>query len=219
MTQRFQVEIQAAHIRALSHLAAVGDLRFYLNGVMLQASPETLLIATNGVLLGCLRTKQIASGVFEVLIPNATIKQMGKIKGPVEVGSDDGVNWTIRAGAMLLGWKAEGGVFPDFRRVLPTKTTGEAAQFDARQVVQFWKAAKELDALQADTHSVLLGHNGAGAATVTLPGEPSFAGALMPLNAGDKFPKPQTAAPDWARGAPYIPGDWSPRQPEACDLT
>lgn len=219
MTAKFQAEVKAEQIRALSHLAAQEDVRYYLKGVMLIASPQVLLVATTGALLGCLQTDRIASAQFEILIPSATIKAMGTAKGPVIVGSDDGISWTLKTAALSLSWKADGGVFPDFRRAIPATTTGESAQFDARQTVLFWKSAKELGATKAGQHSVLLSPNGQAAALVTFPAEPMFAGLLSPLIVGAKFPEAPTSAPAWAKHAPYVPSNWAARQSDAaCDL-
>lgn len=218
MSYRFQAEIRAEHIRALAHLAAQEDVRYYLNGVQLVAAPEVLLVATTGFAIGCLRTQQLASAQFEVLIPNATVKAMGKVKGPVVIGSDDGQSWTLKAGALSLGWKTENGVFPDFRRAIPATTTGEPAQFDARQVALFWKTAKELSADRVGVHSVLLGQNGQGIALVSLPSAPDFIGALSPLSDGDKFPKALRSAPSWVKDAPYVPAKWREAAEEPCDL-
>ena len=42
MTYRFQAEIKAEHLRAMAHLAAVSDVRHYLKGLQVAASPSVL---------------------------------------------------------------------------------------------------------------------------------------------------------------------------------
>lgn len=220
MTYRFQAEIKAEHLRAMQHLAAVQDVRYYLQGVQVFATPEVILGATNGSVLGVLRTHQTASGCFKVRIPNDTIKQMGKAAGPVVLGSDDGKAWALKVGPITLGWQAQEEQYPELHRALPAAVTGEACKFDARLLALFWKVAKDLNATSAGEHSVLMGQNGENTALVNMPAAPDFIGGLAVLRRGPKHPEPQMSAPGWAKAAPNVPADWrdAVRTEEPCDL-
>lgn len=213
----FHAEIEIEHIRALSHLAPTQGVRHYLNGVFVCAAPQVSLVATTGDVLGLIQTEGAAPFPFEVLIPNETLKALGKAKGRAVLHSLDGKHWTLATGPLALTWAAEPIVYPDFRRAIPATTSGIAAQIDARQVLAFWKAAKEIGADKKGQHSVLISQNGANAALVSLPLAPNFTGVISPLKEeGVKFPAPQPDAPSWAKSTPYVPANW--RTAPACDL-
>lgn len=216
MTYRFQAEIKAEHLRALAHLAAQQDIRTYLNGVQVIATPEVLLVATTGTVVGALRTRQTASTRFEVRVPNETLKALGKFKGVVLIGSDDGVDWVLKAGPATLNWEAPDEVYPDWQRAIPASVSGAPFVFDARLLALFWKVAKDLDADGAGGHSVLLAQNGPDTGLVSLPAAPDFIGAQAPLRESDKLPKPAKTAPSWAKEPSGIPVGW--RTAQACDL-
>lgn len=220
MPARFQAEIQAEHLRALSHLAPTKDVRFYLNGVQVFAAPEVTLAATDGSRIGVLRTGQLASAQFEIRIPIDTIKQLGKFTGVVVLASEDGQDWTLKAGALSLGWKAEDERYPQVWRAIPSTVSGEAGLFDLNLLPSFSKAAKDLGA-GSGARAVLLGQNGAGTALVSMPECPEFVGALAPLRKGmPGNPDPLTSAPAWAIAPIEVPADWRTAKAaeETCDL-
>ena len=217
MTYRFQAELKADHLRAMSHLAAQKDIRYYLQGVMVFALPDVLLGATTGIVLGVLRTGQVASARFQIRIPNTVLKQMGNAKGVVLLGSDDGENWVLKVGPATLGWKAEEERYPELHRALPATVSGAAAKLDGRRLSLFYKTADALGA--RDEHAVLVGHNGPDTALVSMPAVPDFIGGIAPLRSSPKHPEPAMVAPLWAKEPPAIPDNWRKAPAaETCDL-
>lgn len=208
MTHRFQAEIRTEHLRAMAHLAGQRDVRYYLNGVQVYATPEVFLAATDGNAVGLLRTGQQAGSRFEVRIPNEILKQMGKAKGIALIASDDGKAWVLKIGPLSCGWTAEKERYPDMQRAIPASVTGESSKFDVQLLARFAKVAADLGGPRMGGHEVLIGQNGVGTALVSLPGAPDFFGALAPLRKGDKFPDAPTAAPHWAKQSPAIPANW-----------
>ena len=217
MTYRFQAEIKAEHLRAMSHLAAQNDVRYYLNGVMLVAKPEVLLVATDGGVLGVLNTGQLAGSRFEVRVPNEVLKAMGKVKGAVQIGSDDGEAWTLRAGPVSLQWKAQQEKYPDWTRAMPRQANGAMSRFSALDIVKFNKVADALG-LTADAMRMQIAHNEPAAGLISFPAFAGFIGLMQPLNRGPKFPEPVTSPPAWALEHPAIPADWRERAEGTCDL-
>lgn len=212
---RFHAELKAEHLRALSHLAAQQDVRYYLNGVQVLARPEILLGATDGTVVGVLDAGATANTAFTILVPNDVLKQIAKAKGLVVLRSDDGDHWTLQTGALSLSWKDDRGRFPDLSRVIPRSTSGEAWEYDSRLLAKFWKVAKDLDADRAGAHSVLLRQNGGSTGLVSMPCAPQFIGALGHLNRGERFPVPATAAPDWLPSSFHIADGWRDLAPGA----
>ena len=104
---------------ALTH-CAVRDIRYYLNGVYLEAaeSGDLHIIATDGHRMLCGRIPNGAANAPDfksVIIPSETAKLAVKGKGDVELAWDAGV-W--RLGTYLF--KPVDGVFPPWRRAIPT---------------------------------------------------------------------------------------------------
>lgn len=217
MTARYQAEIEAKHIRALSHLASVRDVRYYLKGVQVTATPDVTLAASDGTRIGVIRTGQVASTQFEVRIPNDTIKQLGKFAGVAILSSENGWDWSVKAGALQLNWRAENETYPQLRRAIPAQVSGEAALFDIALLSTFLGVAKDLG-LKVDARTVLFSQNGGGTALVSLPDCPEFIGAFAVLrNDPTKWPAPLQSPPGWATREIQVPADWRASD-ETCDL-
>lgn len=179
------VNIQA--IRALLHLASKGDIRPAINGVFVDfQADKTIYVATNGHILGVYTesTGMSETGhVFSVIVPYEVVKQLkpnpksklGKLIYDPESKSGRIIN---PAAWQDLGFTPPDLVYPDYTHVIPDKTSGEVAQFDAEYVYAFAKVNKALGA--AYPGRFMIDHNGARAALVHLSDE-KFLGVLMPL--------------------------------------
>lgn len=107
---------------AAATLCAAGakDERYYLQGVLVErtASGETYIVATNGSLLfastcPALECNQV--GPWRIIIPTASVKLA--VKGKTDLVP-------LPDGRYMLGdvvFTPIGGVFPDWRRVFPTR--------------------------------------------------------------------------------------------------
>jgi DNA polymerase-3 subunit beta len=93
-----------------------------------------------------------------------------------------------------MSGKTLDGTFPDFRRVIPSKVSGQPAQFDPRFTGTLAKAWSILHGGKGP-HCVGLGFNGNDGALINLADE-NFVGALMPLRP-TAVTAPQTP-PSWA---------------------
>jgi DNA polymerase-3 subunit beta len=139
---------------ALSH-AAVKDIRYYLNGVLLEftASGDIHIVATDGHRMFCgLIPAAIArwtdtpqKGPFSIIVPSDTVKTAVKGKGDITLSA-------MPDGRYSLGdpiFTPIDGKFPDWRRVIPTKRIQQdALQFnwsyiaDAEKAIQTWHDSK-----------------------------------------------------------------------------
>lgn len=206
-----KLTVRAEIIAALKLFAADKDVRFYLNGINLEIGrKETRLVATDGVMLGCFRVESeqpdVDAPLTNIIIPNDLLKPI-KAKGMVEIligpletkkdakGEEVPVSSarpvTLTYADVSMSSKTLDGIFPDWRRAIPSKVSGEAAQFDPAYVGLLAKVAA---ALYGKSKYVGIGFNGDDAALLDF-GDENFVGVLMPLRP-DVVTAPRTP-PDW----------------------
>ena len=208
-----KLTVRAEIIAALKLFAADKDVRFYLNGINLEiGATESRLVATNGHSLGCFRVQSEQPGVVaplsNIIIPNDLLKPI-KSKGTVEIaigpletkknekGEEVPVSYarpvTLTYAGVSMSGKTLDGVFPDYRRVIPSKVTGKPAQFNPCYVGTLAKAYIALHGGKG-LPLVGIGFNGKDGALIDLADE-NFVGVLMPM-------RPNAVA------MPHTPPDW-----------
>jgi DNA polymerase-3 subunit beta len=176
-------------LRALANLAAKDDIRYYLNGLLIEANETTTrIVATNGHVMGIYdNTEQENETSARFIIPIDAVEMLKPAKNKL-----DSVCITIErndAGEVLRGvltviggasvnFNAVSGSFPDYTRVVPDTVTGETAQFNPDYIADFKKAYKLLGAKNFHIH-----HNGLSGAIVDF-NMSSFLGIMMPLRTG-----------------------------------
>ena len=194
-TQTQTVFTTLSALKALSEIAPVKNIRFYLNGVYFECNQaSTRLVATDGHCLGVYESNQenqIGGGAINFIMPLEIIKLLKivhkqwdqvtiTIERKHETELDLITGGTIQvSGGPAISWKAVDGRFPDYIRVLPTQTmSGATAQFCPAIVQKFVKAAKCLGL--STKNGVPIGHTGGGSALIAL-GDPNFIGVIMPM--------------------------------------
>lgn len=212
----FTVTIEKRHILAALKFAAVNDVRYYLNGICIEAgATESRVIATDGHRMAVIRGQCPDYGAqgFEAvqcaIIGSEAFKGIKKAKKgePCSiVVSINAPDYQIQDGDTIRAGKLIDGKFPEWRRVVPSETTGIVSQFNSDYMGDFGDVARILG---KKWPMVSISHNGGktytdkagdtkkerdGGALVTLPDYPEFVGVVMPCNAGDV----PTKAPAWA---------------------
>jgi DNA polymerase-3 subunit beta len=142
-----QLTIKTNDLKALLICAAKNDIRYYLNGVHFESTPTGYIAAsTDGHRLLCINLPHDEPKPdFKGLIPRALIEAVTKCKAKVITISIDGDNVAMLGDINIAGKLAEG-VFPDFRRAVPTSVTGVAgSQFNNEYLVDFDKVGKLLN--------------------------------------------------------------------------
>lgn len=202
-------------IRALSHLMAVSDVRFYMNAILIEidAEGQGRIVATDGHVLGVIRFESNEPGPVSIIVPSETVKSIkaNKTLSFVPFTRPDDVRPWIAD--FSLAFEPLDVKFPDYVRVIPAEVTGIASHANADLIAKFGKVAKELGAKSGGcavrigwNHQteVREGFNGEktvvetdGAALVEIMGYPEFIGVLMPLRS-DATETPR-AAPNWAK--------------------
>ena len=199
----YKIIIPAKFIAVLKLFAPKTDVRWHLNGIALEiGASESRVVAIDGPRLGMFRIKSdqpdvpLSEPLTNIIIPIALFQHV-KSTGFVEVtlGEPEGiVQCNARpvalayAGVSTSGMTIDG-VYPDFRRIIPTETSGVAAQFSPSYLGDLHKAAVLLG--YKDKCVGALSHNGDGAALFHL--DDDFVGVLMP----------------WRIEAPKRPHDWA----------
>ena len=173
-------------IRALLPLAADKDIRWYLNGVYIDfQATRTIYVATQGNMLGMYTdTTVINEDVHNVIIPRDVVKALKPKHGKLRMGTlhTNTDNREVRilnpANSQDLGFRPIEGTYPDYQRVVPAKTSGIAANYNAEYLYAFAQVNKMLGA--SSPGLVVLQQNGDGGAIVKLCRD-QFIGVIMPI--------------------------------------
>lgn len=198
--KNYTITVNTAHLAAVAVFASRKDIRYYLNGALIEATEtETRVAATDGHVLGLHRADSVnglsGEARVAVIVPNDTLALLAKAMpkgGLVNVCCTDD-RWEIVGDTVRLPFSPIEGRFPDYRMVIPMDVTGEAGQFNPDLLARFNKAAKAL----AQKALPVVDHNGSSAARVTLSGVPGFVGVIMPVRV-----KPEDRVDtSWARAA------------------
>ena len=207
-----KLTVRAEIIATLKLFAADKDVRLYLNGINLEiGATEQRLVASNGHILGCFRIEsklpEVTAPLGNIIIPNDLLKPI-KAKdlveitiGPLETRKDakgeevpvsPARPVTLTYAGMSMSGKTLGVEFPDWRLVIPSKVSGEPAQFNPAYVGTLAKAYAALHGKKGPF--VGIGFNGNAGALIDLADE-NFVGVLMPMMGQ---PMPHTPPEWWA---------------------
>lgn len=191
------IQINAKYLRAMRHVAAQRDIRYYLNGVFFQASKEEgkLYVATDGHRIAVIQEPWANGEVpqdIALLIPRAVAaaaKPLGKTLSNAILKQVDAWTWTLQGGGDIAQtFKAIDGKFPEWQRVMPAECTGETGAYN-------WSYLHDFDLLAKDAFgskfSCELQQNGSSAGLVTC-GSNSFLGMVMPMRVSSP------SMPQWA---------------------
>lgn len=195
----YSIEVQSNHLAAVRHFTADRDVRYYLNGVLIEATAkETRVVATDGHAAAVHRStaKNVIGDapVVAIIVPNDTLASLAKIlpkKGCDITFTLSGGQWTIETPYARISFDPIDGRFPDYRAIIPAQPTGEVSQLNPELLVKFSKAAKSLG---AKGHPIVQ-HNGSSTALVTIHETEDFVGVIAPLRTKDLHLVPT----DWAR--------------------
>ena len=195
-----KLTVRAEVIAMLKLFAPNKDVHHCLTGINLEIGrKETCLVASNGAMLGCYRIESeqpdADAPLTNIIIPNDLLKPI-KSTGLVEITigeretKDNGESEevpvsnvrpvTITYAGLSISGKTLDGEYPDFRRVIPAKVSGQPAQFDPRLIATLAKAWSILHGSHSP-HCVGIGHNGNDGALISL-GDDNFVGVIMPLH-------------------------------------
>ncbi len=206
MSEAWTFTIQAATVKALLLIAAKQDIRYYLNGVAIDTTMGTrpVLVATDGHrLLAAVADYEphsvAPSGVViigrELLAAVKPLKASAREFLPLRV-TIEGDAVTIQGATTATG-KLVDGRYPDWRRIIPRKASGERAQFNADYIADFFEVSRLINNKLGGL-SPFIRHNGDGSALIDLHTADAF-GICMPM----RDTEPQAFnLPAWSGCAP-----------------
>ena len=207
------IPVSPVIIKALTHVAPKSDIRYYLNGVLVDVMPrETRYVATCGALLVVVREviddDEPARTPAQIIIPYAVAAALKPCKhvphSALTYSTEPGAECRIdplAAGAVVF--VPVDGKFPDYMRVFPTVAPSLAhAHFDARLVWAAERFAQDVRGKDIRGLSHILPNGQAGACVVFTSLVDAF-GIVMPL-CGDACPGLESI-PTWAQPAGGFP--------------
>ena len=198
---KIEITIPAAHVSAIKLFAAKKDVRYYLNGLLLELGRhESRLVATDGHTLAALRIECDQPAISEpisVIIPNeglAHVKKKGDVTVSVGGDASDASHHavTVEYGGVTWSGISVDGKYPNWRTVVPSTLSRELAQFNPHYMALFQDAAMLLRGRLANA---TFAHNGTNPALVDI-GHGDFFGIIMPLRAEPVFVPPAWATRD-----------------------
>ena len=182
-----QFTVKQSTLKALVLLAAKKDIRYYLNGVNVDFSPNiTRVAATDGHKLGVYQSGAQNAGHGSLIIPSDVIAALPK------TGGYDPELTFLKCDGNATGWEIVGlpnngrivfqqveGKFPDYARVLNVKTDGLAASYNPEYLIQFLKVQHLLGGSKKCIPNLY--QSGKSSALITLAGVDNFYGVIMPM--------------------------------------
>lgn len=190
------VHLSLKSLKAALCIAAKEDIRYYLNGVLVEAGAlVTRVVATDGHMLFAHDYKHgtpqwegkfiIQRDTLEMLTrprQRSDVVQVEIIRLATHKDSVHEVEEARFVFPAQIGFKPVQGVFPDYRRVIPAKVSGEAGVYNSTLVAAMEKARKAMGGL---SHGHLAVYQGGadGCALVDLP--QGAIGVMMPFRNND----------------------------------
>jgi DNA polymerase-3 subunit beta len=172
-----QITIKTNELKALLLCAAKNDIRYYLNSIHFESTNNGIIAAsTDGHRLLCINLPDQQAEGIKALIPRTLIEAAIKTKAPTIDVIIDGQQVTLSSAGQNVSGSITDGVFPDFRRVIPQRVSGEAgSQFNNEYLTDFDKVGKLINGGKA---SVM--QNDGSAALVKFDNE-NVIGVIMPF--------------------------------------
>lgn len=192
------ITLKIKDIKAVSYVMGDKDVRFWLNGMLVEHNGiETRLAATDGHRLHLVRVEHDSALVSEpvkYIVPRDFVAQLLKtkfskkdIKQVTLTFSDMKVSAALPNGGEIIS-KLIDGRFPDYCRVIPKNLSGKYAYLNPEYQLDAVNGL--IDYSENKTIAVRIKHNGEGAAALAYE---NYLAVIMPVRS--KF-TPVSADPD-----------------------
>jgi DNA polymerase-3 subunit beta len=196
--EKFTINLRA--LKAVSIACGKEETRYYLTGVLLEYSEDGLImVATDGRRLVAARQEWIEDRPKKfgnVIVSRAQINEIKLIRDEQNAQISFGDEGTViieREGRTHIH-RSINGVFPDWRRAVPSKCSGKKSQLNVNHLADFYKAAVIIDGKAA--RQPIISHNAEEPCLIDWRRRESgleVFGVLMPMRTS-----PPASAPDWA---------------------
>lgn len=216
--KHYEIKVNLQKLTALKLLAGDQDLRYYLNGVCVEATTsQTRLLATNGHMAGMAseggykdQGNVMADGFVTFVVPNEVIDKINwkpnklAALGIIYVDTwqyptGDSVDAPLETSMLCVLETVDGsrypfsaleGRYPDIRRVMPWALVEEQGQ-GAQLNTNYVARFQKFSKVYAGNKDgvVRLGYAGADKVVqVLIPNQPDFIGCIMPMKDSDLTP-------------------------------
>jgi len=198
------VNVYRNKLKAASRFMAVQDIRYYLNGLLIESNPmQSRIVSTDGHTLFASRddAKGDNEGSFVGIMPADTVKAILAWKAPYKSANDTPVILTTSddpAGEHRAAWAGNicvfrliDGKFPDYMRVVPATLDAGISFFQPEYLLRCTKAAIDLNTSAKGMFSFKCAQDGTGIAVFS----PQSFAVIMPI----KTTAADVADVAWAR--------------------
>lgn len=211
------IPINRTHLRAVSLFAASKDIRYYLNGVLVQVTAKAVrLVGTDGhaLLIGQTEFETAPdTDVVKMIVPIDVCKRFAADadKTPIFIWPIGAGRYKMESVGLSINFTPVDGTFPDYENVavLPKSTSGEPCQFDPQLVARAGKAAAIVG---SKTHACpVIAYNGQRSSLIHFPTDANLIGVLMPMNLPSmsglpNWLRPRSAIADLESASGNLPG-------------
>lgn len=200
------INVYRNKLKAASRFMANQDIRYYLNGVLIESNPmQSRIVATDGHTLFASRddAKGDNVGSFVGIMPADTVKTILSWKAAHKSANDAPVVITTAddlAGEHRAAWcgnicifKLIDGKFPDYMRVVPATLDAGISFFQPEYLLRCTKAAQDLNTSAKGMFAFKCAQDGTGIAVFS----PQSFAVIMPI----RNPVADVADVAWAREA------------------
>jgi DNA polymerase-3 subunit beta len=172
-----QFTIKTNEVKALLLCAAKKDIRAYLNGIYFESNTRGLTaVSTDGHRLLAIQFEFNERQGLSAILPREALERAIKTKATSLIITIEGNRFTIDDGAQSIGGLLLEGLFPNWRRVIPSEVNGEATSFNNDYLADFDKAARLICGGNCKVQ-----HNGASNSAMIRFAADNVLGVVMPL--------------------------------------
>lgn len=196
------VNIDPRKLRAVALMAPKDEIRYYLNGVLLEITPDGVIyVATNGHALIAFRDERPENdepyAPAQIIVPRDVARSVKPLNRHVErvTLQHDGLAMATLSNlkGADLSFKPIDGKYPDWRRVVPKECDGTKGCYNPELLATFSAIARELANNRDAIPVVTVAQNGTGCALVKWSDADNYIGAVMPW----RITSDEHKAPAW----------------------
>ena len=197
------VTLKVSHLKAALICAATKDIRYYLNGVLLEVRKrDALLVSTDGHRLAVIHAATVSQDEpdnvpAQIIIPREVLKGLKSENrredtctlqhDPAKPETECRISGIVGGDRVFAPVDAK---YPDYSRVIPAEVNGERAVFEPTFLADFLDLVRILAGNIRAFYT--LHENSTSSAVITCAEVPEFLGVLMPMRAtGEEYKRPE----------------------------
>jgi len=191
MSDKPTLYIDRDHLKAALRVAPKRHIRYFLNGVFIQAdATQTIMVATDGHMLLVLRkpTENSLAKPVELIMSREVCENVLrlniKLLSSIDLIQDASGSWSAPLSNLDMGnrlsFNPVEAKYPDYRKVIPEKVSGEAGTFNPQFLVAMKGVANDINSGTFE----LLQNGPTDAAVIPFDADMNCFGVVMPMRGG-----------------------------------